>query len=248
MQETHCHLCGDRGVILSGEAAYPCRCLPMRKLEKKFREARIPPGLITCTFETFDFKYYSKNCYDEIKNISYNASARIAYQAAQDFVKKVLKKQAAEGLLFTGPVGSGKTFLACSIANALLQKGEVLLFAVVPDLLDQIRYTFDTSRQAESEQTEKDLTETAREVSLLILDDLGAHNYTEWTRNKIYGIINYRLNYQLPTIVTTNLNLEELDEIVGRRTTSRLLQMCRPYRLLVECDIRFIQRQKVLTD
>ncbi|MCL6638664.1 MAG: ATP-binding protein [Firmicutes bacterium] len=248
MQESFCRLCGDRGVIVTGDAAYPCRCLPMRRLEKKFRDARIPPVLTRCTFETFDFRYYSRECRDEIKGISYYASARIAYRAAQDFVGKVLQKRPPEGLLFTGQVGSGKTFLACCIANALLQKGEVLLFAVVPDLLDQIRYSFDLPRQAGAEFTEKDLTGMAREVPVLVLDDLGAHNYTEWTRNKIYGIINYRLNYSLPTVITTNLNLEELGEALGKRTTSRILQMCRPYRLLVECDIRIVQRQKDLTD
>jgi len=75
-------------------------------------------------------------------------------------------------------------------------------------------------------------------VPLLILDDLGAHNYTDWTRNKLFSIINYRLNYMLPTIITTNINLEDLEHFLGERTTSRIIHMCHPYRLLVEVDIR----------
>ncbi|MDD2443679.1 MAG: hypothetical protein PHS52_04170, partial [Desulfotomaculaceae bacterium] len=74
--------------------------------------------------------------------------------------------------------------------------------------------------------------------------DLGAHNYTEWTRNRIYSIINYRLNHRLPVIVTTNIVLEDLEEYLGERTTSRLLEMCRPYRLLVDLDIRVIRRKE----
>lgn len=244
MQEPYCRLCEDRGIIFNGEGASPCRCVPRRALEKRFKNARIPPALTRFTFETFDFKYYSKECCDRIKAISYFSSARIAYQAAQDFVKKFLTNPNTDGLLFTGQVGSGKTFLACCIVNALLQKGATPLFVVVPDLLDEIRYTYDSSSQNKPELTEKDLTESAREASLLVLDDLGAHNYTDWSRNKLYSIINYRLNFSLPTIITTNLDLEELGEAVGKRTTSRLLQMCRPYRLLVECDIRIVQRHK----
>ena len=133
-------------------------------------------------------------------------------------------------------MGSGKTFLACCIANSLLARNKALLFAVVPDLLDQIKATYDTNKS--KSVTESQLLDTAREVPLLILDDLGAHNYTDWTRNKIFSIINYRLNYLLPTVITSNINLEDLEEHLGERTTSRILQMCRPYRLLVDVDIR----------
>lgn len=245
MQEPYCRLCDDRGIVLNGEGASTCRCVSRRALERKFKQARIPPALSKCTFETFDFKYYSKECSDRIKTISYYTSARIAYNAALDFVQKFLSDANADGLLFTGQVGSGKTFLACCIVNTLLQKGTAPLFVVVPDLLDEIRYTYDISNQNKPEHTEKDLTEAAREAPLLVLDDLGAHNYTDWSRNKLYSIINYRLNFNLPTIITTNLDLEELGEAVGKRTTSRILQMCRPYRLLVECDIRILRRQKV---
>jgi len=86
--------------------------------------------------------------------------------------------------------------------------------------------------------------DSARRVHVLILDDLGAHNYTEWTRNKLYSIINYRLNNNLPTVITTNLDLAELEEYLGERTTSRIIQMCRIFRLMVETDIRIVKRRE----
>jgi DNA replication protein DnaC len=86
--------------------------------------------------------------------------------------------------------------------------------------------------------------ERARQAPLLVLDDLGAHNYTDWTRNKIYSIINYRLNHRLPVVATTNISPENLEGYLGERTTSRLLEMCRPYRLLVDLDIRAVQRKE----
>lgn len=236
-----CELCGDRGIILRGEVAVPCVCLRQKAVNKLFKASCMPKKLLNCTLDNFNFKYYAKDCLDIEKGVTFYNIAKLAYQAAGNFISKFLQDPNTDGLLFSGQVGSGKTFLACSIANALLKKGKVVLFVVVPDLLDQIRATFDAVR---NEYTEYELLNTARQVPLLILDDLGAHNYTEWSRNKIYSIINYRLNHRLPIIVTTNITPEDLEEYLGERTTSRILEMCRPYRLLVDMDIRAIQRKE----
>lgn len=238
-----CQLCGDRGIIILDEGAVLCQCMKEKAAAKLLKDSRLPVNLQKCTFEKFRFKYYAKNCLDMVNGISYHEVAKHAFEASQSFVKKFFADSGTDGLLFTGQVGSGKTFLACCIANALLKKGNPVLFAVVPDLLDQIRSTYDTGRNNE-ELTEFDLLEQARQVPLLILDDLGAHNYTEWTKNKIYSIINYRLNHRLPVIVTTNISPEDLEGYLGERTTSRLLEMCKPYRLLVDMDIRAIQRKE----
>jgi DNA replication protein DnaC len=238
-----CQLCGDRGVIIVDEGAIPCRCMKEKAAAKRLKDSRLPANLQKCTFDNFKFKYYAKNCLDLVNGISYYELAKHAFEAAQGFVKRFSADPGTDGLLFTGQVGSGKTFLACCIANTLLNKGNKVLFAVVPDLLDQIRSTYDPGRNND-ELSEFDLLDTARQIPLLILDDLGAHNYTEWTRNKIYSIINYRLNHRLPVIVTTNISPEDLEGYLGERTTSRLLEMCRPYRLLVDMDIRAIQRKE----
>lgn len=238
-----CQLCGDRGIIILDEGAVPCRCMKEKAAAKLLKDSRLPVNLQKCTFDNFRFKYYAKNCLDLVNGISYYEVAKHAFEAAQGFVKRFSVDPGTDGLLFTGEVGSGKTFLACCIANNLLKKGKPVLFAVVPDLLDEIRSTYDTGRNTD-ELTEFDLLDKARQVPLLILDDLGAHNYTEWTRNKIYSIINYRLNHRLPVIVTTNISPEDLEGYLGERTTSRLLEMCRPFRLLVDMDIRAIQRKE----
>lgn len=238
-----CNICGDRGIVLKGDLAAPCICIKQRAAERLIIDSRMPRNLLNCSLDLFSFKYYDKNCLDNEKGISYYELAKLSHRAAKDFIANFQKDPNTDGLLFTGDVGSGKTFLASCIANSLLKKGQVVLFAVVPDLLDQIKATYDFSRSA-GEITEFDLLDTARQVPLLILDDLGAHNYTEWTKNKIYSIINYRLNHRLPVIVTTNIKLDEIEEYLGERTTSRLLEMCRPFRLMVELDIRAVRRKE----
>lgn len=117
-------------------------------------------------------------------------------------------------LLLQGSYGCGKTHLAVSIANFTLSLGIHTLILTVPDLLDWLRYAYDrTDTNFESR------FEEIRNISLLILDDLGTQNATPWAEEKLYQIINHRYMMKLPLVVTTNLDLAEIDG----RIRSRLL-------------------------
>ena len=226
-----CPMCHDRGIVISGDVAKPCTCMQKKKIENRFRNARISRNLLNCQLESFNVAYYASA---DGRDQQHLQRANKALNAAEEFVNKYKHAECGEGLLLTGEVGSGKTFLAAAIANALIKSGRQVLFLIVPDLLDELKATFNKA----AELTELDLLDTARTVPVLILDDLGAHNYTEWTKNRLYSIINYRLNELLPTVVTSNLTLFEMEEYLGQRTTSRLMQMCRVFRLTRETDIR----------
>lgn len=223
-----CPYCQGRGIYLEGDVAYPCRCMQTRKLENQFRNARISRELMNCRFDRFRLEYYISEMGDQ----SHRERAAKALQAAKGFVNECQQNLHSLGVLFTGPVGSGKTFLAAAIANELMEAQLKVLFLVVPDLLDELRATY------KSNLNELDLLDTARTIPVLILDDLGVHNYTDWTRNRLYSIINYRMNEQLPTIITSNLTLDEMEEYIGMRTTSRIIQSTRIFRLTIEKDIR----------
>ena len=77
---------------------------------------------------------------------------------------------------------------------------------------------------------------------MLILDDLGAHQYTEWARGKLFTILNYRINHNLPTVITTNLSVEDVGEAIGDRAASRIIELCQPYMLEADVDIRLQKR------
>jgi len=136
------------------------------------------------------------------------SSLRAAYEAAQDFAAQ------PEGwLVLLGTFGCGKTHLAAAIASALLAQNRAAPYVSVPDLLDHLRSTF----APDSKVTYDELFETIRTAPLLILDDLGTQSSTAWAQEKLYQLFNHRYNARLPTVVTTNLSLDELDQRLSSR-------------------------------
>jgi DNA replication protein DnaC len=124
--------------------------------------------------------------------------------------------EAPEGwLLVHGPSGAGKTHVAAAIANRCIERGQPALFVVVPDLLDHLRASYNPT----SELTYDALIEQVRNAPVLILDDLGTQSATAWAQEKLFQVLNHRYNAQLPTIVTTNLGIERLDERLRMRLT-----------------------------
>ena len=85
-------------------------------------------------------------------------------------------------------------------------EGDTVFFSIVPDLLDHLRAAFAPT----SELTYDALFERVRESGLLVLDDLGAENGTAWATEKLFQLINYRYNYRMPTVITTNARLMSL--------------------------------------
>jgi DNA replication protein DnaC len=129
------------------------------------------------------------------------ANLRGAYEEARAFAEN------PEGwLVLKGGYGCGKTHLAAAIANACVERGRPVLFITVPDLLDHLRATF-----APGSATSYSIRfEEVRAAPVLILDDLGTESSTPWALEKLFQILNYRYNARLPTVITTNQDLEEI--------------------------------------
>lgn len=115
-------------------------------------------------------------------------------------------------IVLTGDNGLGKTHLAASIANHVAQTRPVA-FLVVPDFLDHLRATF----APDSEVTFDQRFEDARNVFMLVMDDLGAQTNSEWAREKLFQLINHRCRMNLPTVYTTNRPLAAMDKRIASR-------------------------------
>lgn len=152
-------------------------------------------ALADCTFETFLPEGHGLTQ-------ARQRNLRQAYERAADYAR------APRGwLILKGGYGCGKTHLAAAIANYRLAEGRPVLFVNTPDLLDHLRATF----SPESTVSYDERFDQVRNSPLLILDDLGTQSNSEWAQEKLYQILNYRYNAKLPTVITTNLDLESIE-------------------------------------
>lgn len=186
--------------------AVPCHCRDQERLERRMRKLQMISShslLSHLTFASFN-------------PVLSNLDAEKALNLRSIFDTCVTYAQNPDGwLLLMGTYGCGKTHLAAAVANERSSMGYPVIFMTAPDLLDQLRSAY--SPNTDSSYDER--FEQLRTAPLLVLDDLGAQSSTPWAQEKLFQLLNYRYNLQLPTVITTNLRLDELEP----RLRSRLM-------------------------
>jgi DNA replication protein DnaC len=131
-------------------------------------------------------------------------------------------REAGRGLYFCGGVGTGKTHLAVAVMNELMRRKRVpSLFVTVPELLDNLRETYNKPGRNLDEWMD-----AVQNAEFLVLDDLGSERPTEWVKERIFVIVNHRYRDALPTVFTSNIGPKDLAEQLGERTASRIIAMC----------------------
>lgn len=149
-------------------------------------------------------------------------------RAAKNYVGNFTQfREQGKGLLLYGGVGTGKTFAAACIANALIDSGRTCLMTNFEE------------KQA--------YIDSFNQFDLLVLDDLGAERRSEYAQEQVFNVIDARYRAKLPMIITTNLSIDEIkkpDSIGNSRIYDRVLEMCHP----VEVTGKSRRRQKVATD
>ena len=150
-------------------------------------------------------------------------------------------KATATGLLRWGDVGTGKSFFAGCIANALLDRGVPVLMTNFSRILNALTGMFSDDRNK--------YIDSLNHYSLLIIDDLGMERDTEYALEQVFNVIDARLRSNLPLIVTTNLTLEELKhpaDLAHERIYSRVLERCIPLKINNQ-NIRQMKAQENFT-
>lgn len=217
-----CPICDGAGYLREDVAVghprfgkmIPCRCLQAELEARRLADLRALSNLDAMARYTFDnFKPDGVGLTEEKRN-----NLHKVYQVARAFAHD------PQGwLVLLGSYGCGKTHMAAAIANEQVAQGNAALFVVVPDLLDHLRATFSPNSPASYDER----FHQVRNASLLILDDLGAQSSTQWAQEKLFQIFNYRYNARLPTVVTSNHELEAIDiRIRSRLTDPDLVQIC----------------------
>jgi DNA replication protein DnaC len=148
--------------------------------------------------------------------------ARYRQAHLRDFPAPIVERVTAwcatprDGLLISGPAGTGKTHLAAAITRACLEIGLPTRFRRAADLYQALRAAY---QQGVAEETVVAADATVR---LLVLDDLGAGALTDFERRVTLEVLDRRLNALLPTVVTTNWTLEAIRDRMDERIASRL--------------------------
>lgn len=205
-EEWLCPVCGGTGYLRQDVPVHhpnfgklvPCQCRLANQEQERMKKLRAISNLDSMARFTFDSFIPERRDLNEALRLE----LKEAYNAAYAFAA-----QPSGWLVLLGGYGSGKTHLAAAIANHVVGRGQPALFVVVPDLLDHLRATYNPNSNVAYDHRFEEI----RSASLLILDDLGAHSSTPWAQEKLYQLFNHRYNAQLPTVITSNHELEDIE-------------------------------------
>lgn len=155
-----------------------------------------------------------------------------------EFIKQYEKDESPRGMYLYGSFGSGKTYLIAALLNELAKRHARSAVVYFPEFLRHLKASFHEDFEEKFQSIKK--------APILLLDDIGAENLTAWSRDEILGpILQYRMEQNLPTFFTSNLNLEELeshlsmttsgvDKVKARRIIERIKQLTTSFELISE--------------
>lgn len=216
----NCPKCQDRGYT---EPGVRCTCYQQERLQELFSKSGMSDAMRQYTFDNFYASYYENEAAMEDKIIW---CKQFAWQAQQGHCK--------QSLFLTGDVGRGKTHLSAAIANEMIANGNTVIYKRATDLFDLIRqYKYEESHERCGEMLEQ-----LRTCDLLVIDDLGAESTTDFVIEQLVLILEDR-NYQdKPWIINSNFDLNSIKTYYSARTTDRILDRARIFKLEREKSIR----------
>ena len=221
-----CEKCRDTGweMVKEPDGHEFCRECSCGYLQRYRLNGRLKFATIPKEFEGQTVDNFQTDCYSTAAN---RELAAMAQTIAKRYVEKFDEiQETGKGLYFYSRVkGSGKTRLAVSIANDLIEKKFIQAkFATTIQILDQIKATW--GGISKNEESEQKLIRDIVSVPVLVIDDIGVEAVKDWINERFYNILNGRMIEKRVTIFTSNCKIEELN--FDDRITNRIVKMALP--------------------
>lgn len=205
-----CPECNDTGV----KGTRLCSCHIELLKDLAYEEAGKKSPLKLCTFEDFKLSYYSDKA-PARNDRSPRETMTDIFNACRDYAYNFDRK--SPSILMIGQTGLGKTHLSLAIVGTVIGLGYSVLYNSAQNFFRELQNErFGKSGSSAYENM-------MLECDLLVIDDLGAEFSTAFTVSALYNIINTRINTGLPTIISTNLSLTEIENQYSNRISSRLI-------------------------
>jgi DNA replication protein DnaC len=206
---------GSGWLVDSEDVARPCACQQRWATQARTRGVNqaLPARYRSVSFEA-----------PPVADMARDPKARAVVAEVRAYVDELGGHlDAGRGLWLMGDVGTGKTTLAMLVSRHAIEAGRSVAIYSLPRLLARIRRTYDA---APGEDSYLRFFERLTSVDLLHVDDLGAEKRSDWVLEQLYAIVDERYVSQRSMVVTTNLGVEELEQQIGARTVSRLVEIC----------------------
>jgi DNA replication protein DnaC len=206
-----CDICKDTGY----NQEFYCQCY--RKLIRDVARENLGVNspLKKCTFDTFRVDRYP-DIMDSSMQVNQREHMKSVYQYCKDYAENFTADSI--GLFMYGKTGLGKTHLSLAIANEVINRGYDVYYGSVQSIMDKLEAEH-FGRLPREDSIKDDILD----CDLLIIDDLGTEFSTQFTNAELYNIINSRILASLPTIISTNLSIEEIGERYTQRVASRII-------------------------
>lgn len=205
-----CPVCKDTG----SHNGYYCEC----QKKEVINQAKLLLGETTpvrsSTFEKFSLSYYPEVT-DPKLGVSQREHMTNILNFCKDYAANFTKK--APWLIMYGGTGLGKTHLSLAIANVVIERGYGVYYGSIQSIMEKLEREHFGKKT--TDESEKDAITSA---DLLIIDDLGVEFVTQFTTAALHDVLNTRLLKGLPTIISTNLEMDEIYEKYTQRIASRL--------------------------
>ncbi|MGL5439907.1 MAG: ATP-binding protein [Filifactoraceae bacterium] len=225
----NCSKCEDTGYINNYKGRIKCDCLKLEEAKLLYKNSNMFFRLNRENFEKFDM-----NLFDNIKRDGQLFSQRENMEEILSDIKVYIQEFDSineRGLIFTGGVGLGKSFLCSCIGKELIDKGKTVIYYSAYDIM-KLLSTVTFEKDVDSSNFNVDDFKKINKVDLLIIDDLGAELTNNFVTSELFNVINSRIIKGKSTIISTNLYPEDLRERYGERIYSRFSEYFNFYRFI----------------